>query len=163
MDDLISRQDAISIAKEIIGVHASYKAWAILEMLESLPSAEPTVSKMEQVGDCISRKAAIDAAKRTDYRGLSVEDVTKVTDAVIEEIKRLPSAERRGKWLDGCQYGMSATYWYRYCSECGYIREDDDIDKDSNYYPSGRTIRRIKNDSKRSNGMLYKCSLDYFG
>mgnify|MGYP007069842269 CR=1 FL=1 len=43
--------------------------------------------------DFISRKSAISAASRTDYRGLTIEEVTKVTDAVIEEIKRLPSAQ----------------------------------------------------------------------
>lgn len=49
---------------------------------------------------------------------------------------RNTNEQRKGKWLDGCQYGMSGTYWYRYCSECGYTREDDNIDKDSNYCPN---------------------------
>lgn len=43
--------------------------------------------------DVISRQQAIDAANRTDYRGLTVEDVKKVTDAVVEELKALPSAQ----------------------------------------------------------------------
>ena len=43
--------------------------------------------------DPIDRRAAINAAGRADYRGLAVEDVKKVTDEVIKELKRLPSAQ----------------------------------------------------------------------
>ena len=43
------------------------------------------------MSDSISRRAAIDAANRADYTGLTVEDVTKVTDAVVEELKKCPS------------------------------------------------------------------------
>ena len=43
--------------------------------------------------DTISRAAAIDAADRADYTGLAVEDVKKVTDEVVKEIKKLPSAQ----------------------------------------------------------------------
>lgn len=41
----------------------------------------------------ISLKAAIDAADRADYTGLAVEDVKKVTDEVVKELKQLPSAQ----------------------------------------------------------------------
>ena len=43
--------------------------------------------------DLISRQAAIDAADRADYTGLAVEDVKKVTDEVVKELKQLPSAQ----------------------------------------------------------------------
>ena len=43
--------------------------------------------------DMISRQAAIDAADRADYTGLAIEDVKKVTDEVVKELKRLPSAQ----------------------------------------------------------------------
>ena len=43
--------------------------------------------------DCISRQAAIDAANRADYTGLALEDVKKVTDEVVKELKKLPSAQ----------------------------------------------------------------------
>ena len=43
--------------------------------------------------DCIDRQAAIDAADRADYTGLTVEDVKKVTDEVVKELKQLPSAQ----------------------------------------------------------------------
>lgn len=45
------------------------------------------------MSDLISRQAAIDAADRADYTGLAVEDVKKVTDEVVKEIKKLPSAQ----------------------------------------------------------------------
>ncbi len=45
------------------------------------------------INDCISRQAAIDAADRADYTGLAVEDVKKVTDEVVKELKQLPSAQ----------------------------------------------------------------------
>ena len=43
--------------------------------------------------DFISRQAAINAADRADYTGLAIEDVKKVTDEVVKEIKKLPSAQ----------------------------------------------------------------------
>ena len=45
------------------------------------------------MGDLISRQAAIDAANRADYRGLPVEDVKKVTDEVVKELKQLSPAQ----------------------------------------------------------------------
>lgn len=45
------------------------------------------------MSDSISRRAAIDAANRADYTGLTVEDVKKVTDEVVKELKQLPSAQ----------------------------------------------------------------------
>ena len=47
--------------------------------------------------DTIRRQDAIDAANRTDYRGLTVEDVKNVTDEVVKELNRLPSAQPRCK------------------------------------------------------------------
>lgn len=43
--------------------------------------------------ELISRQAAIDAADRADYTGIAVEDVKKVTDEVVKELKKLPSAQ----------------------------------------------------------------------
>ena len=45
------------------------------------------------MNDLISRQDAIDAANRSDYDGLTVEDVRKVTDVVVEELKKCPSIE----------------------------------------------------------------------
>ena len=44
------------------------------------------------MSDLIDRQAAIDAADRADYTGFALEDVKKVTDEVVKELKRLPSA-----------------------------------------------------------------------
>ena len=69
--------------------------------IKKLPSAQPLfscdhekdhiaeVSKM----DCISRQAAIAVADYTDYPGLAIEDVKKVTDEVVKGLKQLPSAQ----------------------------------------------------------------------
>lgn len=43
--------------------------------------------------DIISRQAAVAVADSSDYVGLSVEDVKKVTDEVVKGLKRLPSAQ----------------------------------------------------------------------
>lgn len=43
--------------------------------------------------DLISRAKAINAADIADYTGLAVEDVKKVTDEVIKEIKKIPSEQ----------------------------------------------------------------------
>lgn len=68
------------------------------------------------MSDLISRQAAIDAVLRTDYRGLLLEDVEKVTDAVAEELKKLPSAEPEIIRCKDC------TYWIP-----GYITDNDDF------------------------------------
>ena len=47
----------------------------------------------EPMDDLISRQAAIAVADSSDYVGLSVEDVKKVTDEVVKGLKQLPSAE----------------------------------------------------------------------
>lgn len=51
------------------------------------------------MSDLIERQAAINAADRADYTGLAVEDVKKVTDEVVKELKQLPSAQPEPKWI----------------------------------------------------------------
>ena len=51
------------------------------------------------MNDLVYRQAAIDAANRADYVGISVKYVKKVTDDVIKEIKALPSVEAVPKWI----------------------------------------------------------------
>ena len=68
------------------------------------------------MSDLIYRQAAIDAADRADYTGLTVEDVKKVTDEVVKELKQLPSVQperKRGKWNITDAYPHNV-----YCSEC---------------------------------------------
>ena len=74
------------------------------------------------MNDLISRQAAIDAADRADYTGLSVEDVKKVTDEVVKELKRLPSAQPEPKtahWIPLDERFASWSSYYK-CSECGF-------------------------------------------
>ena len=48
---------------------------------------------VNRMDDLISRQAAIDAADRADYTGLAIEDVKKVTDEVVKELKQLPPVQ----------------------------------------------------------------------
>ena len=48
--------------------------------------------------DLISRQAAINAADSTDYTGLTIEDVKKVTDEVVKALKQLPSVQEQ-RWI----------------------------------------------------------------
>ena len=50
-------------------------------------------------GDLISRAAAIAIADSSDYVGLSVDDVKKVTDEVVKGLKQLPSAQPEQQWI----------------------------------------------------------------
>lgn len=83
--------------------------------------------EQEPCDDAISRQAAIDAADRADYTGLAVEDVKNVTDEVVKEIKKLPSAQPKrpkGHWIiDGHHIQCSV------CAEtmCNTDREGDKI------------------------------------
>lgn len=58
----------------------------------------------------------------------------------IENVKDLPSAQperKRGKWVDGWSSGFDGTrHWFRECSVCGYGRDDDDPEKDTNFCPN---------------------------
>lgn len=81
--------------------------------------------------DMISRQAAIDAVE--EYFG----DLPIVVHYdMLQLIKKLPSAERRGRWEDGKRMGFDGTFhWFRQCSECLHEREDDSEDKDTTYCP----------------------------
>lgn len=55
MDDLISQQAAIETVRKAQSIGQAHR------MLVQLPPVQPSVSKMEIVGDTISRQAAIEA------------------------------------------------------------------------------------------------------
>ena len=95
MDDLISRQAVIDGVLELNTEHRVSWQDAVIDMVDALPSAQPNLQPTcnQLATDCISRQAAIDAADRSDYTGLAVEDVKKVTDEVVKELKQLPSAQ----------------------------------------------------------------------
>lgn len=67
-------------------------------------SAQPTIQlDVPDIndGDTISRQAAIAVADSSDYVGLSVEDVKKVTDEVVKGLKQLPSTQTEPLIKDG--------------------------------------------------------------
>ena len=115
------------------------------KMLNNLPSAEPNVPDTN-VGDTISRQAAIDVIKHVEvhFTVKSTVDfsahkkaVHKIIDHILEAQEKalgeLPSAEKTGKWIL-CQdeYGDS---WI--CSECGeeYVLYDSAI-AEQHYCPN---------------------------
>ena len=53
--------------------------------------------------DLIYRQAAIAVADSSDYVGLSIDDVKKVTDEVVKGLKQLPSAQPV-LTCDGCRH-----------------------------------------------------------
>ena len=43
---------------------------------------------------------------------------------------------KHGEWVDGKRMSLDGTfYWFRECSLCGYEREDDNEEKDTNFCP----------------------------
>lgn len=60
--------------------------------------------------DLISRQAAIAVADSSDYVGLSVEDVKKVTDEVVKGLKRLPSEQPEHTETHSCDYERTGTH-----------------------------------------------------
>ena len=74
------------------------------------------------MNDLISRQAAIAVADSSDYVGLSVEDVKKVTDEVVKGLKQLPSAQperKKGEWIVHPEVKNVYGGTYIECSQCG--------------------------------------------
>ena len=111
--------------------------------------------------DLISRQAAIDAADRADYTGLAVEDVKKVTDEVVKELKQLPSVqERKGRWMrygeDGYPNEKDTVVWQcdqcltsyygrteriaNYCPNCGAKMKEDTCDRGDGFAIWARSV-----------------------
>ena len=98
-------------------------------------------------GELISREEALRVINAYDYRGLTIEDVKKVTDGCANEILKLPAVDAvpvvHGRWIDGrgswstsnCSvcgwkipYGEDAYLGYtKYCPDCG-ARMDEEAD-----------------------------------
>lgn len=54
----------------------------------------------------------------------------------LEETDNVPD-KNVGKWIDAWRSAWDGTrHWYRECSECGYERDDDNIDKDTKFCPN---------------------------
>ena len=108
MSDLIDRQAILKhiekIRQSALMMDDTRRAGIIMQgmhlcekAVRNQPSAQPEKRTEERAEthacDLIDREAAIDAADRADYTGLAIEDVKKVTDEVVKELKRLPSAQ----------------------------------------------------------------------
>ncbi len=87
------------------------------EMIRLIEHA-PTTGR-EDVGDNISRQAAIDAlCKRCDL----VHDVPCTEECNdIKILRKLPSTDRRGEWLKNKHWSSERWEVDYKCSECGYI------------------------------------------
>lgn len=59
--------------------------------------------------------------------------LNKLSDApTVDAVER-----KSGKWIDAWRSGFDGTrHWHRECSECGYERDDDSIDKDTRFCPN---------------------------
>lgn len=152
MSNLISRQaaiDVLSLGKEIlsrvlddidvVGTDREKYSWGLglielnIEDIKELPSAQPDVPDTN-VGDMISRQAAIDAIVNrtvtvsTDEQWLSGH--AKCELEIIDIINSLPSAQperKAGEWTDdnACPF-CGFQPWYErdihtlsYCPNCG--------------------------------------------
>jgi hypothetical protein len=74
-------------------------------VVERIPVAE--------CDDTISRAAAIAVADSTDYSGLAIEDVKKVTDEVVKGLKQLPSAQPEMRHCVNCGRTVNNGGWYK--------------------------------------------------
>lgn len=70
-----------------------------------------------------------------------------ITDIFAEQMGVQPSVQlgRKGKWVDGWLSRFDGTkHWFRECSECGYERDDDNPEKDTNYCPNcGAEMQKV--------------------
>ena len=79
------------------------------------------VRKGKTMDDVISRRDAIDAT----WRETGYADPINVATAIRDRIEALPSAERKGEWLDGYSRQTCSVCRYRgfkswnYCPNCG--------------------------------------------
>ena len=92
------------------------------------------------MNDLISRQAAIDALVkhsyliRYDFGFTSIENGMTIT-GIKQALSELPSAERRGRWIDGkCNrcgthapyWAMASTYYLsEYCPNCGAKMDEE--------------------------------------
>lgn len=90
--------------------------------------------------DLISRRAAIAVANSSDYVGLSVEDVRKVTDEVVKGLKQLPSAQpertrmSNKEWIDFLvvQFDISRTSAKEMLHGMMKMKKEDNFKRDFN-------------------------------
>lgn len=62
-------------------------------------------------------------------------------DDMIDDLENAPTVDaverKKGEWIDAWRSAFDGTrHWHRECSECGYERDDDSIDKDTRFCPN---------------------------
>ena len=110
MNDLISRRAAIKAIDDLPNCPNGFSDTSdkarIIGVLEELPSIEP--------------KPSCDWNGWEDGHGRTYDFVLK-----------------KGKWIEVKYMGFDGCFvWHRECSVCGYERDDDNPDKDTNYCPN---------------------------
>lgn len=68
-------------------------------------------------------------------------------DGYAEALKETDNVPDKnvGKWIDAWRSAWDGTrHWYRECSECGYERDDDNIDKDTKFCPNCGAYMEVK-------------------
>lgn len=68
-------------------------------------------------------------------------------DGYAEALKETDNVPDKnvGKWIDAWRSAWDGTrHWYRECSECGYERDDDSIDKDTKFCPNCGACMGVK-------------------
>ena len=132
MDDLISRQAAIDLLKQMRkdGDMIPWEGKDVFARIRKLPTIQPELStNLAEVGtDCISRQQAIDAFN-TNIDELVVagkenaDAVERYLNRVIDEIKQLPTIQpKRGKWIKTARWGR-----VYYCNQCRNYLDFDGV------------------------------------
>ena len=101
--------------------------------------------------ELISRQQAIYALRAMQtYKLFAGDDMLLIDKAGAQtELMLLPSAHpKKGRWIEGHRMKFDGTfYWSRECDQCGYERNDDDTEKDSNFCPNcGADMRGEKDE-----------------
>lgn len=79
----------------------------------------------------ILSKVYEDAERRLERNEITLGEFERLVDIEVIEPKR-------GEWIDKSRilYNDWGHYYYRECSLCGYKREDDNPDNDTNFCPN---------------------------
>lgn len=145
--DLISRAaviDEIVNTVSEIGLHdnsevarygATFRQHEIIDIIEGMPSAQPSSSRGHE-NDTISRRAAIDAVhKNYDVILDFTSDGQTISSSIEDILSELPSAQperNRGKWIEDDD-GWDEVIWR--CSECDAVFTlVDGTPKENEYY-----------------------------
>ena len=148
MSDLISREHMKSLGATCIASRSKDGTLFPIVAIDELPPAQPDVHDTD-VGDLISRQAAIDALDKR-FDSVPMEQTTEIL-MLRKDLRELPSSQpRKGKWIYG-EHESAMCDGYR-CDKCGFFVPWDyqhkfiDFIKDYNYCPSCGADMRGENE-----------------